>query len=70
MRPFRLNAAGFSSVMPKFHHFYHCLSDVSVLAAFAAENDISLTIIGPEAPLVGGICDFFAERGPRTCRRR
>jgi phosphoribosylamine--glycine ligase len=41
------------------------VDDFEALATFAEQNDVSLTIIGPEAPLVGGICDFFAERGLR-----
>lgn len=31
------------------------------LAAFAKGHDVALTIIGPEAPLVEGIVDFFAK---------
>ncbi len=33
------------------------------LADFAASESIDLTVVGPEAPLVEGICDFFQERG-------
>lgn len=33
------------------------------LADFAAGNGVSLTIIGPEAPLVDGVVDYFTERG-------
>ena len=29
------------------------------LAAFAAQNNVALTIVGPEAPLVDGIVDYF-----------
>ena len=36
--------------------------DFAGLAAFAAENDIDLTVAGPEAPLAAGIADYFAER--------
>ena len=32
------------------------------LAAFAAQENIRLTIVGPEAPLVDGIVDYFQER--------
>jgi len=35
------------------------------LADFAAANEVALTIVGPEAPLVDGICDYFAGRGLR-----
>ncbi|KZY68299.1 phosphoribosylamine--glycine ligase [Oleiphilus sp. HI0071] len=33
------------------------------LAQFAKENDVSLTVIGPEAPLVEGIVDYFETQG-------
>ena len=37
--------------------------DIEALAAFAREKRIDLTVAGPEAPLVAGIADLFAERG-------
>lgn len=37
--------------------------DFDALAAFAIENDVGLTIVGPEAPLVAGIVDDFTQRG-------
>jgi phosphoribosylamine--glycine ligase len=37
--------------------------DIGGLLAFALENEIELTIIGPEAPLVAGIVDRFTEAG-------
>ena len=36
--------------------------DFEALAHFAKERDIDLTVIGPEAPLVAGIVDYFATR--------
>jgi phosphoribosylamine--glycine ligase len=36
--------------------------DFPALAAFAAQENIRLTIVGPEAPLVDGIVDYFQER--------
>ena len=36
------------------------------LAVFAESNNVGLTIVGPEAPLVDGIVDYFASRG-LTC---
>ena len=36
--------------------------DFSALANFAVEKSIGLTIVGPEAPLVDGIVDYFRER--------
>lgn len=37
--------------------------DFDGLAKFAEQHRIALTIVGPEAPLVAGIVDFFSERG-------
>ncbi len=37
--------------------------DIPALLDFAKNNDIGLTIIGPEAPLVEGIIDAFSEAG-------
>lgn len=37
--------------------------DVDGLAAWAAEERIDLTIVGPEAPLAAGIVDRFTDRG-------
>ena len=39
--------------------------DFEQLAQFAHNNRVGLTIIGPEAPLVEGIVDFFEARGLR-----
>ena len=33
--------------------------DFAALADFAEQNQVGLTIVGPEAPLVGGVVDFF-----------
>ena len=41
------------------------VEDISGLVTFAKNNDIGLTIIGPEVPLVMGIVDAFAEEGLR-----
>ncbi|MFO7913841.1 MAG: phosphoribosylamine--glycine ligase, partial [Desulfotignum sp.] len=37
--------------------------DIQALAAFAKDNDIDLTVVGPEGPLVKGIADVFEEQG-------
>jgi phosphoribosylamine--glycine ligase len=37
--------------------------DIDNLAAFAVENQIDLTVVGPEGPLVKGIVDVFEEKG-------
>lgn len=39
--------------------------DFEALAAFAKGNGVGLTIVGPEAPLVGGIVDHFRAEGLR-----
>jgi phosphoribosylamine--glycine ligase len=39
------------------------VSDTQALIDFAKSEHIELTIIGPEAPLVSGICDRFREAG-------
>ncbi|WP_417538757.1 phosphoribosylamine--glycine ligase [Marinobacter sp.] len=40
--------------------------DIGGLATFASDNNVGLTIVGPEAPLVAGIVDLFEERGLRV----
>ncbi|MGD8829566.1 MAG: phosphoribosylamine--glycine ligase [Pseudomonadales bacterium] len=41
------------------------VGDFEKLAEFARGSDIALTIVGPEAPLVDGICDYFRDRDLR-----
>ena len=41
------------------------IMDFTGLADFAASNGVGLTIVGPEAPLVEGVVDFFTQRGLR-----
>lgn len=36
------------------------------LADFAERNNIDITVIGPEAPLIGGLADLFHQRGLRV----
>jgi len=38
-------------------------ADIEGLAAFAGDNDIDLTVVGPEDPLARGIVDLFKEKG-------
>ena len=38
-------------------------ADFEALAGFAEEQDVDLTVVGPEAPLCDGLADYFAERG-------
>ena len=37
--------------------------DFAALADFAESNRVAFTLVGPEAPLVDGIVDYFMERG-------
>ncbi len=39
--------------------------DFPALADFAEQNNVGLTIVGPETPLVEGVVDFFQARGLR-----
>ena len=41
------------------------VDDFAGLSAFVRQEGVDLTIVGPEAPLVDGIADYFAERGLR-----
>ena len=48
------------------HRFENvALSEPEALAAFAASEQIDLTVVGPEAPLSAGIVDLFRMRGLR-----
>jgi len=38
-------------------------ADISALVSFAKDTPIDLTVVGPEAPLVDGLVDAFAEAG-------
>ena len=38
-------------------------NDIQALLAFAQRNDVGLTIVGPEAPLVAGVVDAFIAAG-------
>ncbi|GAB5413346.1 MAG: phosphoribosylamine--glycine ligase [Congregibacter sp.] len=39
--------------------------DFSALVSFVQDKQIDLTVVGPEAPLVAGVVDYFSERGLR-----
>ena len=41
------------------------IMDFKALTDFAKSNEVSLTIIGPEAPLVEGVVDYFNDQGLR-----
>ena len=52
---------------PGIGQLAHCadisVEDLEALASFALENAVDLTVVGPEVPLVLGICDTFEEKG-------
>lgn len=41
------------------------VTDIPALVQFVKENDVEMTIVGPEAPLVEGVVDSFTEHGLR-----
>ncbi len=50
---------------PKVQNIEISPTDIEQLTEFAQRNDIALTIVGPEAPLVMGVVDRFNEAGLR-----
>ncbi|WP_444912050.1 phosphoribosylamine--glycine ligase [Microbulbifer sp. PAAF003] len=48
---------------PKLENIAIGVDNFAALADFAEENGVELTIVGPEAPLVEGVVDFFSARG-------
>jgi phosphoribosylamine--glycine ligase len=41
------------------------VTDIPALLQFVKDNDVEMTIVGPEAPLVEGVVDSFTEQGLR-----
>tara|TARA_B110000858_G_scaffold115024_1_gene131423 strand:+ start:6286 stop:7566 length:1281 start_codon:yes stop_codon:yes gene_type:complete len=54
-----------SAAEPNVDNVDIAVEDIPGLVTFAKNNDIGLTIIGPEIPLVMGIVDAFAKEGLR-----
>ncbi len=52
-----------TALEPKTHNVDIKVSDIKGLADFAQRENVSLTIVGPEAPLVDGVVDEFTSRG-------
>ncbi|PNH97354.1 phosphoribosylamine--glycine ligase [Vibrio diazotrophicus] len=52
-----------TALEPKLQNVAIQVEDVTGLVAFAQENAIDLTIVGPEAPLVIGVVDAFRAAG-------
>src|SRR5882757_5410555 len=55
-----------TALEPKVRNVAIPADDIDALLAFATREDIGLTIVGPEGPLVAGIVDRFAAGG-RAC---
>lgn len=49
-----------TALEPKIENVAIAAEDIPKLAAFAADQKIDLTVVGPEAPLVAGIVDHFS----------
>ncbi|MEH6445811.1 MAG: phosphoribosylamine--glycine ligase [Oceanospirillaceae bacterium] len=54
---------GGTATEPKMKNVALDIMDSAALIKFAQENDIALTIVGPEAPLVAGVVDDFRAAG-------
>ena len=48
-----------TALEPKLENIALDVLDIDGLLAFAKENQVALTIVGPEAPLVAGVVDSF-----------
>ncbi len=48
---------------PKLTNIDIGVTDIPALIDFVKQNDIAMTIVGPEAPLVAGVVDAFNEQG-------
>ena len=48
---------------PKLENVAIDVNDIAGLVSFAQGNDVALTIVGPEAPLVAGVVDAFTNAG-------
>ena len=52
-----------TALEPKLENVAIGVEDIDALIAFAKSNDVELTIVGPEAPLVIGVVDAFRDQG-------
>ncbi|MCG9759612.1 MULTISPECIES: phosphoribosylamine--glycine ligase [Pseudoalteromonas] len=52
-----------TALEPKLENVAIGVEDIDALVVFAKENNVQLTIVGPEAPLVIGVVDRFREEG-------
>ena len=52
-----------TAIEPKLENVAIDVNDISALVSFAKGNNVELTIVGPEAPLVAGVVDAFTNAG-------
>ncbi|WP_339350602.1 phosphoribosylamine--glycine ligase [uncultured Alteromonas sp.] len=52
-----------TAIEPKLENVAIDVNDILGLLSFAKGNDVELTIVGPEAPLVAGVVDAFTNEG-------
>ena len=52
-----------TALEPNLENVAISVDDIPALVSFAKENEIGLTIVGPEAPLVAGVVDAFTAAG-------
>ncbi len=58
-------APGNPGMVPYAERVPFSVSQISEMADFADRNQVDLTIVGPEVPLIDGIADVFRQRGLR-----
>lgn len=58
-----------TALEPALHNVDISATDIEGLLAFALKENIGLTIVGPEAPLVIGVVDAFREAGLKILAR-
>ena len=58
-------APGNPGMVPYAERVPFSVSQTSEMADFAERNQVDLTIVGPEVPLIDGIADVFRQRGLR-----
>ena len=51
-----------TAIEPKLENIAIDINDFGGLADFAEENNVGLTIVGPEQPLVDGVVNYFQQR--------
>ena len=52
-----------TAIEPNLENVSIGVNDFAALADFAEANQVGLTIVGPEQPLVDGVVDYFQQRG-------